>query len=142
MADQTISSTSTTNNSAKFAVIDNIRWQEPAIGSIVRGYLPDQEWVILRGVTTEQLIVAAAAGKVAFSGKIKGYGNVVVVKHDNGYFTTYANNQKNFVKAGDSVAQGQQIAQMGTNASKQPELRFMLTKHGDPVNAALLFLRG
>ena len=51
-------------------------------------------------------IVASASGEVVFEGKLGGYGNLIVVKHDNGYFTAYAHNEKNLVDKGDRVKQG------------------------------------
>jgi len=58
-------------------------------------------------------IVAAADGEVVYSDKLGGYGNLIVVKHPNGYFTAYAHNEKNLVDIGDRVKQGQRIAKMG-----------------------------
>ena len=62
-------------------------------------------------------IVASAAGEVVYEGKLGGYGNLIVVKHDSGYFTAYAHNDKNLVDTGDRVKQGQRIAKMGSTGN-------------------------
>jgi lipoprotein NlpD len=62
-------------------------------------------------------IVAAAAGRVVYSGKLGGYGRLIVIKHDNGYFTAYAHNENNAVKKGDEVSQGQLIGRVGATGS-------------------------
>ena len=58
-------------------------------------------------------IYAAAAGEVVYSEKLGGYGNLIVIKHEDGFFTAYAHNEKNLVDKGDSVKQGQSIAKLG-----------------------------
>lgn len=58
-------------------------------------------------------VIASAGGEVVFADKLGGYGNLIIVKHDDGFFTAYAHNEKNLVDKGDSVKQGQRIAKMG-----------------------------
>jgi murein DD-endopeptidase MepM/ murein hydrolase activator NlpD len=60
-------------------------------------------------------VVAAAPGLVVFSGKLGGYGRLVVIKHKNGFFTAYAHNKKILVKKGKEVQQGQKIALVGSS---------------------------
>ncbi|MFO1463685.1 MAG: M23 family metallopeptidase [bacterium] len=62
-------------------------------------------------------VVAAAGGEVVYEGKLGGYGNLIVVKHDNGYFTAYGHNEKNLVDNGDRVKQGQRIAKLGSTGN-------------------------
>ena len=62
-------------------------------------------------------IAAAAAGEVVFEGKYGAYGNFIVIRHDNGFFTAYAHNEKNLVDMGDRVKQGQRIAKMGSTGN-------------------------
>jgi len=71
-------------------------------------------------------ILAAADGKVIYSGRgVKGYGNLTIISHSNGYFTVYGHAQKNLTHAGDKVLQGQQIAKVGsTGRSTGPHLHF------------------
>lgn len=83
-----------------------------------------------------QPILAAQSGKVLYSGSgLKGYGNLIIIKHDNGYLSAYAYNQTNYVKEGDVVKRGQKIAAMGKSSSK-PTLHFEIRKSGKPLDPA------
>jgi murein DD-endopeptidase MepM/ murein hydrolase activator NlpD len=75
-------------------------------------------------------VLAAGAGEVAYAGnELKGYGNLILVKHDNGYITAYAHNSTLLVKRGDRVGRGQQIAKVGaTGAVDQPQLHFEIRR--------------
>jgi len=83
-------------------------------------------------------VYAAKAGTVTYSGPIRGYGNVVIIKHDKTYDTLYAHNSKLFVHVGQKVKQGQIIAKTGrTGRVTGPHLHFEVHKNGKPVNPAL-----
>jgi murein DD-endopeptidase MepM/ murein hydrolase activator NlpD len=85
-------------------------------------------------------ILSAAAGKVGFSGKLRGYGNVVLVKHADNFHTVYAHNTKNLVQKGQSVKQGELIARVGsTGRSTGPHLHFEVHK-GRQARNPLFFL--
>jgi len=83
-------------------------------------------------------ILAADRGKVIFSGRMRGYGRVVVIKHDGGYHTVYAHNKQNYVNKGQKVGQGEVIAQVGSSGrSSGPHLHFEIRKNNrvrDPAN--------
>jgi murein DD-endopeptidase MepM/ murein hydrolase activator NlpD len=81
-------------------------------------------------------VVAAAAGRVAYSGNgMRGYGRVVVIKHQNDLSTVYAHNSKLLVRMGDSVGQGQTIARVGqTGWATGPHLHFEVRRRGVPEN--------
>lgn len=81
-------------------------------------------------------VVAAAAGTVAYAANgLRGYGNMVIVRHGNGTFLTiYAHNRKLLVRQGQSVKQGQTIAEMGDSDRKSPALYFELRRDGKAVN--------
>ena len=75
------------------------------------------------------------AGKVVYAGNsLRGYGNLVIVKHDNTYLTAYAHNSKLLVKEGDTVRKGQKIAEMGDTDTTAAKLHFELRVNGKPVN--------
>tara|TARA_B100001971_G_C18268046_1_gene596669 strand:- start:107393 stop:107950 length:558 start_codon:yes stop_codon:yes gene_type:complete len=75
-------------------------------------------------------ILAARGGKVTFSGRMRGYGNIVVVKHDGGYHTVYAHNSKNYAKKGQRVSTGEVIALVGnTGRSTGSHLHFEVRKN-------------
>jgi lipoprotein NlpD len=80
-------------------------------------------------------VLAASDGKVVYAGNsLRGYGNLVIVKHDNTYLTAYAHNSKLLVKEGDAVRKGQRIAEMGDTDANAIKLHFELRVNGKPVN--------
>jgi lipoprotein NlpD len=80
-------------------------------------------------------IQAAADGKVVYAGNsLRGYGNLLIVKHDNTYLTAYAHNKTLLVKEGDTVRKAQKIAEMGNTDADQVKLHFEVRKHGKPVD--------
>jgi len=89
------------------------------------------------GAKTGTSIIASAAGVVSFSGKMRGYGNVVVIKHAGSYHTIYAHNHRNFAKKGQKVGQGEVIAKVGsTGRSTGPHLHFEIRKKNKVRNPA------
>jgi murein DD-endopeptidase MepM/ murein hydrolase activator NlpD len=80
-------------------------------------------------------VVAVAAGVVTWQGVRSGYGNLIEINHGNGYVTRYGHNQVNLVKVGETVKQGQVIAQMGSSGrSTGPHVHFEVQHHGKLVN--------
>ena len=84
-------------------------------------------------------VMAAADGKVVYAGSgLRGYGNLVILKHNNTYLTAYAHNQTLLVKEDQSVTKGQRIADMGSSDSDRVKLHFEIRKQGKPVDPAKL----
>ena len=82
-----------------------------------------------------QPVRAAAAGKVVYSGNgLRGYGNLIIVKHNEEYFSAYAHNKKNLVKENQNVKARQLIADMGKSGTNQVQLHFEIRRDGKPVN--------
>ena len=111
-------------------------WIWPAEGKIVASYAP---WMGRKGLDISgnlgSPIRAAGSGVVAYSGDgLRGYGNLIIIKHNNAFLSAYAHNQKNLVKEGQSVQAGQIIAEMGKSESKTVGLHFEIRKAGKPVN--------
>lgn len=81
-------------------------------------------------------IIAASEGVVVFSGNsLKTYGNMIILKHNNGFFTVYAHASKLDVTKGEKVSKGQVIARVGsTGRSTGPHLHFELRKNSDPID--------
>jgi lipoprotein NlpD len=80
-------------------------------------------------------IKSSRSGSVVYAGsRLKGYGNLIIVKHDKGFLSAYAHNQSILVKEGDWVKQGQKIATLGSTASNRPKLHFEIRQSGKPVN--------
>lgn len=78
---------------------------------------------------------AAADGRVVYIGsELKGYGNMVIIKHNETFITAYAHNQRILVRENDVVRQGQQIAEMGSSGADRVKLRFEIRRQGQPVD--------
>ncbi len=84
-------------------------------------------------------VLAAADGKVVYAGSgLRGYGNLVILKHNNTYLTAYAHNQTLLVKEDQTVQKGQRIAEMGSSDADRVKLHFEIRKQGKPVDPAKL----
>ena len=82
-------------------------------------------------------VYAAADGSVVYAGSgLRGYGNLIIVKHNGEYLTAYAHNQTLLVKEDQSVRKGQKIAEMGSTDSDRVELHFEIRKQGKPIDPA------
>jgi lipoprotein NlpD len=80
-------------------------------------------------------VVAAAAGQVLYTGTgIRGFGKLIVIRHDSGFSSVYAHNREILVKEGQNVARGQRIAEMGDSDADRPKLHFEIRKSGKPVD--------
>ena len=81
-------------------------------------------------------VMAAEAGTVAYAGsEVKGYGNLVLVRHDNGWISAYAHNDQVLVQRGDRVKRGQLVAKSGkSGAVEQPMMHFELRVNSKPVD--------
>jgi lipoprotein NlpD len=80
-------------------------------------------------------VVAAAAGQVLYTGTgIRGFGKLIVIRHDNGFSSVYAHNREILVKEGQNVARGQRIAELGDTDADRPKLHFEIRKSGKPVD--------
>ncbi len=84
-----------------------------------------------------QTVVASASGKVVYSGSgLRGYGKLIIIKHNKTYLSAYAHNDQILVKEGQSVSKGQKIAEMGNSDADQVKLHFEIRKLGKPVDPA------
>ena len=80
-------------------------------------------------------VLAAADGRVVYAGAgLRGYGNLIILKHNNTYLTAYAHNQTLLVKEDQSVRKGQKIAEMGTSDTDRVKLHFEIRRQGKPVD--------
>jgi lipoprotein NlpD len=111
-----------------------IRLSWPAKGKVTGEFNETNKGIDIAGKVGEP-VLAASDGKVVYAGNsLRGYGNLVIVKHDNTYLTAYAHNSKLLVKEGDTVRKGQKIAEMGDTDTSSPKLHFELRVNGKPVN--------
>ena len=108
-------------------------WAIPTLGT-TEGFTASSKGVDIYG-TQGQPIVAINDGKVVYSGNgLKGYGNLIIVKHSDSYLSAYAHNKVNLVKEGAVVKRGQKIAEMGTDDSGKAVLHLEVRKNGKPID--------
>ena len=87
------------------------------------------------GGTPGEAVKAAADGRVVYAGNgLRGYGNLIIIKHNATYLTAYAHNRALMVKEGDAVTKGQKIAEMGNSDSDRVMLHFEIRRQGKPVD--------
>ena len=115
---------------------DELSFAWPAHGSIINYF---DENKTLKGLDiggkAGDAVQAAADGKVVYAGNgLRGYGNLVILKHNNTYLSAYAHNQTLLVKEDQSVKKGQKIAEMGSTDSDQVNLHFEIRKLGKPID--------
>ena len=115
-----------------------VQWGMPANGKIIAGFSENdhRKGIDIAG-KLGQPVFASAAGKVVYRGSgLRGYGKLIIIKHNNTYLSAYAHNDKFLVKEGQIVAKGQKIAEMGSTAANRVELHFEIRKLGKPVDPA------
>lgn len=114
-----------------------MNWVWPTRGRLIERFSPNMansQGIAIAG-KTGQSIHAAAGGEVVYSGDgIRGYGNLIIIKHNSHYLSAYAFNQQNLVSVGNIVQTGNVIARMGKNDAGQTLLYFEIRKNGAPVN--------
>ncbi|WP_051278068.1 peptidoglycan DD-metalloendopeptidase family protein [Solimonas flava] len=113
-------------------------WGWPVNGAaVVRGFgQQGSKGVDFSGVVG-QPVLAAAPGRVVYSGNaLKGYGELVIIKHDDVYLSAYGYNRTRYVKEGDIVTAGQPIAEMGLGPENKPLLHFEIREKGQPISPA------
>lgn len=123
---------------ARRPVLSPQGWTWPTEGAIERGYNPAQgsKGLFFTG-TVGQPVLAAAPGRVVYSGNaLRGYGELVIIKHDEVHLSAYGHNRSRLVKEGDNVTVGQPIAEMGEGPERRPLLHFEIRERGQPVNPA------
>jgi murein DD-endopeptidase MepM/ murein hydrolase activator NlpD len=119
---------------ASEAANPEFRW--PARGRIIQGFKPGGNDGINIAVPEGTSVKAAESGVVAYAGnELKGYGNLILIRHPNGFVSAYANNGDIEVKRGETVKRGQTIAKSGQSGNvASPQLHFELRKGTKPVD--------
>jgi lipoprotein NlpD len=114
-----------------------ISWQWPTNGKIISTYTAKdtgKKGIDIAG-KSGQPIYAAASGLVVYSGNgLRGYGQLIIIKHNDTYFSAYAHNRRLFVKEDQKVNKGQHIADMGSTEADRPLLHFEVRRDGKPVD--------
>lgn len=114
-----------------------LRWSWPTQGHVIETFSSTSS--TRKGIDIAgrlgQTVKAASAGRVVYSGSgLRGYGQLIIVKHNEQYLSAYAHNRKSLVKEGDTVTTGQQIAEMGRSGADRVKLHFEIRREGEPVN--------
>jgi lipoprotein NlpD len=116
---------------------DKLSWAWPTDGKVVAGFDEGKNKGLDITGRAGQQVVAAGAGKVMYAGSgIRGYGNLVIVKHNNSLLSAYAHNRSILVKEGQNVSKGQAIAEMGDSDADAVKLHFEIRQQGKPVDPA------
>jgi lipoprotein NlpD len=115
---------------------DKVDWAWPASGKILSNFNDNgnAKGLDIAG-TAGQAVAAAAAGKVVHTGTtLRGYGKLIIIKHNKSYFSVYAHSSQILVKEGQSVVRGQKIAEMGDTDADRIKLHFEIRRLGKPVD--------
>lgn len=117
---------------------ETMEWGMPTHGKVIADFSEsaNRKGVDITGKRS-QPIVASASGKVVYSGSgLRGYGKLIIIKHNKTYLSAYAHNDQILVKEGQNVSRGQKIAEMGNTDADQVKLHFEIRKLGKPVDPA------
>jgi len=114
---------------------DGVEWMWPAPGRVLAGFSKaSNKGVDILGKVGDP-VFASASGRVVYSGAgLRGYGKLVIIKHNDTFLSAYAHNSNLLVKEGQSVVRGQKIAEIGNSDSPQVKLHFEIRRQGEPVD--------
>ncbi len=120
------------------ATVDDLNWMWPTSGgNVLAGFDEVKNKGLDIGGTAGDAIFAAFDGRVVYAGSgLRGYGNLVILKHNDTFLSAYAHNRTLLVKEDQSVVKGQKIAEMGQSDSDKVKLHFEIRKQGKPVDPA------
>ncbi len=118
---------------------EDIPWAWPAAGPVATGFDEIKSKGLAITGKAGDPVLAAADGRVVYAGSgLRGYGNLVIVKHNATFLTAYAHNQTLLVKEDQAVRKGQKIAEMGSSDAERVQLHFEIRRQGKPVDPAKL----
>lgn len=114
---------------------DAVNFIWPAQGAVVANFDEAKNKGVAIGGKVGDPVLAAADGRVVYAGAgLRGYGNLIILKHNNTYLTAYAHNQALLVREDQAVKQGQKIAEMGSSDTDRVKLHFEVRRQGKPVD--------
>jgi len=118
---------------------EDLAWVWPASGAVATAFDEGKSKGLAIAGKAGDPVLAAADGRVVYAGSgLRGYGNLVIVKHNATYLTAYAHNQTLLVKEDQVVRRGQKIAEMGASDAERVQLHFEIRRQGKPVDPAKL----
>jgi lipoprotein NlpD len=114
---------------------DNVNWMWPAQGTVVSSFEDTRSKGVAIGGKLGDPVYAAADGRVVYAGSgLRGYGNLVIIKHNETLLTAYAHNQALLVREDQVVRRGQKIAEMGSSDTDRVKLHFEVRRRGKPID--------
>jgi lipoprotein NlpD len=114
---------------------DEVEWMWPASGKLITPFAEGSSKGIDIAGKGGDPVLAAAGGVVSYAGAgLRGYGNLVVLRHNGTYLSVYAHNSKILVKEKQTVTKGQKIAEIGSTDSDSPRLHFEIRRQGKPAD--------
>ncbi len=116
---------------------EGIAWIWPTNGALISGFDDVKNKGLDLAGKAGDPVYAAADGRVVYAGSgLRGYGNLIILKHNNTYLTAYAHNQTLLIKEDQPVRKGQKIAEMGNSDADRVKLHFEIRRQGKPVDPA------
>lgn len=116
---------------------EELAWIWPTAGVVIAGFDENKNKGLDIGGSAGDAVVAAADGRAVYVGAgLRGYGNLIILKHNNTYLTAYAHNQTLLIKEDQTVRKGQKIAEMGSSDADRVKLHFEIRRQGKPVDPA------
>ena len=129
--------TTATNANVIAPIASNVAWQWPATGNIIQGFSNSDggnKGIDIAG-SRGQAVKAAAAGRVVYAGNaLRGYGNLIIIKHNDDFLSAYAHNDKILVADQQEIKAGQEIAKMGSSGTNAVKIHFEIRYKGKSVD--------
>lgn len=114
---------------------EDVAWIWPAQGALLAGFDEQKNKGFDIAGKAGDAVIASADGRVVYAGAgLRGYGNLIILKHNNTFLTAYAHNQTLLVKEDQAVKKGQKIAEMGSSDADRVKLHFEIRRQGKPVD--------
>jgi lipoprotein NlpD len=116
---------------------DEVGWSWPIVngGTVLAGFDEQRNKGLDIGGKAGDPVLASADGRVVYAGAgLRGYGNLIILKHNNTFLSAYAHNQTLLVKEDQTVRKGQKIAEMGNSDADRVKLHFEIRRQGKPVD--------
>ena len=133
-AKSTTQATTAASVSGSVKEVDGINWSWPTDGNIIASFAAGKNRGIDIAGKKGQKVLSAADGTVLHKGSMNGYGNLVIIKHNDNVLSAYAHNDKILVQEKQQIKRGQQIAEMGSTDSDRVKLHFEIRYQGKPVD--------
>jgi len=117
------------------AHVGKLAWSWPADGALLNRYSEGETRGLDIAGTRGSSVRAAAGGRVVYQGSgLRGYGQLIIIKHNDEFLSAYAHNDRIHIKEGDAVKRGQKIAEMGSTGTDRIKLHFEIRRQGIPVD--------